>query len=119
MDFQIQHIYREGNSVADVLANQGVLGQAPHLYSNQGDLPLQIRLLLQHDQRGIKPMDFQIQHIYREGNSVADVLANQGVLGQAPHLYSNQGDLPLQIRLLLQHDQRGIKVVRKRFSALS
>ncbi|CAK9154842.1 unnamed protein product [Ilex paraguariensis] len=55
----------------------------------------------------------RIQHVYREGNSVADALANQGVMDQSTRLYLNQGELPISIRLLLQHDQREIKAIRK------
>ncbi|CAK9152264.1 unnamed protein product, partial [Ilex paraguariensis] len=36
-------------------------------------------------------MDCRIQHVYREGNSVADALANQGVMDQSTRLYLNQG----------------------------
>ena len=60
-EYQIQHSYREGNAVADSLANQGVCDQVSHTHTFSHTLYLHMRQLLMQDQRQIKSLCFKVE----------------------------------------------------------
>ena len=55
---------------------------------------------------------YSIMHIYRQGNQVADFLANEGCIAQSSVLYSSITTMPRQARGLLQLDKLGIPNIR-------
>ncbi|CAK9136532.1 unnamed protein product [Ilex paraguariensis] len=61
--------------------------------------------------------DSQIQHSYRESNTVADSLATIGVQNRASVTYSSSATLPIQTKQLLWQDQRQIRSLRSTVKA--
>ncbi|CAK9135235.1 unnamed protein product [Ilex paraguariensis] len=57
----------------------------------------------------LNSLDFQIQHSYREGNTIADSLANQGVLARTSSTFSSSDSLPVTTRLLMLQGRRQIR----------
>ena len=62
----------------------------------------------------LQGLTFEIQHTYREGNAVADSLANTGVIDRESHSYDSPNNIPVVMRFLMQQDSRNIKSLRKR-----
>ncbi|WMV25242.1 hypothetical protein MTR67_018627 [Solanum verrucosum] len=60
----------------------------------------------------------KITHIFREGNSLADSLANIAIESQAEHQYSSFQELPLKERRILNTDKAQIPTLRIRTRAI-
>ena len=71
------------------------------------ELLSQIRVSLQN-------LNFQIGHIFREANGVADRLAAYAILKQRTEDFSMDLQLPCDVRVALSNDQLGLPVLRKR-----
>ncbi|CAK9173299.1 unnamed protein product [Ilex paraguariensis] len=56
--------------------------------------------------------NFQLRHVYRKANGVADSLANCAVLDGASSDFSVGRQLPLAIKMALLQDQKGLPVLR-------
>ncbi|WMV39050.1 hypothetical protein MTR67_032435 [Solanum verrucosum] len=59
-----------------------------------------------------------IKHIFREGNSLADYLANIVIESQVEHHYSCFQELPLKERRILNSDKAQIPTLRIRTRAI-
>ncbi|CAK9156436.1 unnamed protein product [Ilex paraguariensis] len=57
-------------------------------------------------------LHFQIRHVYREANKIANFLANYAVLSRSDSDFSANGVLPLAGRLFLKQDQNMIPTTR-------
>ena len=62
--------------------------------------------------------NFQITHVYREGNAVADALANLGVRDRELSIYTPSSQIPTTVKLLLQQDGRQMRALRKKISII-
>ena len=60
----------------------------------------------------LRGVDFQIRHVYREANRVANGLANQAVRTRNSSEFSGSLCLPSDVRLALLQDVRGMPVLR-------
>ena len=71
-------------------------------------------ILLDEISASLQNFSFQIQHSYREGNMVADALANKGVSDKRSFTYICTSSLPSQIKLVMMQESRKIRSLRKR-----
>ncbi|CAK9163959.1 unnamed protein product, partial [Ilex paraguariensis] len=56
-------------------------------------------------------------HTYREGNSVADSLANEGVTDMHTSFYSSTDLLPISTKLLMLQDSMQLRVLIKKVTS--
>ncbi|KAH0748058.1 hypothetical protein KY290_027290 [Solanum tuberosum] len=62
----------------------------------------------------MKEGNFQINHCFREANSVADALANIGVTEKHEAFFTSTCCLPRQVKVALKNDQDGLPNIRIR-----
>ncbi|CAK9147016.1 unnamed protein product [Ilex paraguariensis] len=86
LDYQIQHSYHEGNTVADSLANQGALTKVSSTYSSPDSLPTATRLLMLQDRRQIRNLRLRLKRTDQISKSMSEPLVFLGL-----HLVSDLG----------------------------
>lgn len=57
---------------------------------------------------------YYISHVYREGNSIADMFANHSISTQTSRIFDAGEDIPKHIRGELRLNRNGIPAVRRR-----
>ena len=77
-------------------------------------VPWRLQIFLEQIWQLLDSLQYQMRHIYREANGVADFLASFAVQSEAYIEFSAQGTLPLSGRLLLQQDQSGLPTARRK-----
>lgn len=62
----------------------------------------------------MKRLQVQVQHIYREGNQLADILANTAFSNSGKHVFHSFKDLPTTARRIVNSDKSQTPYIRIR-----
>ncbi|CAK9135409.1 unnamed protein product [Ilex paraguariensis] len=77
-------------------------------------VPWRLQGFMEQIWRLLGGLNFQLRHVYREANMIADFLASLAVQTQVCTEFSSQSSLPLSGRMLIHQDQSGMPTARKR-----
>jgi ribonuclease HI len=79
---------------------------------HKASVPWQCAHMIHQIQVMLQGMDFSIRHVYREGNRVADCLANVACHAGFSFQVYDSFSIPFACKVLLRHDKLGVPVLR-------